>query len=71
MNKPISEMNEKELFCAMAGEYGVVGQAYLKQIAEAYKVRFGHLAPLSEMVQAVRRGDITVPREEMSEAENG
>ena len=56
MDKPISEMNTKELFCALTGEYGVVRQAYVQKVFRRYKAMYGEYADLAEMVKAALDG---------------
>ena len=52
MDKPISEMNNKELFCALTGEYGVVKQAYVQNVFRKYKALHGEYGELTDMVSA-------------------
>ena len=56
MDKPISEMNNKELFCALTGEYGVVKQAYVQKVFRKYKAMHGEYAELTKMVKAALDG---------------
>ena len=56
MDKPISEMNNKELFCALTGEYGVVKQAYVQKVFRKYKALHGEYGELSDMVKAAIDG---------------
>ena len=48
MDKPISEMNNKELFCALTGEYGVVKQAYVQNVFRKYKALHGEYGELTD-----------------------
>ena len=68
MTKPISEMNDRELFCAMTGEYGVVSQAYLQRIAVGYKKLKGEYAPLRQMVEAALSGELGPMDEEIEKS---
>ena len=56
MDKPISEMNNKELFCALTGEYGVVKQAYVQKVFRKYKALHGEYGELTDMVRAAIDG---------------
>ena len=56
MDKPISELNNKELFCALTGEYGVVKQAYVQKVFRKYKALHGEYGELSDMVRAAIDG---------------
>ena len=56
MDKPISEMNNKELFCALTGEYGVVKQAYVQNVFRKYKALHGEYGELTDMVRAAIDG---------------
>ena len=56
MDKPISEMNNKELFCALTGEYGVVKQAYVQNVFRKYKALHGEYGELTDMVRAAIAG---------------
>ena len=56
MDKPISEMDSKELFCALTGEYGVVKQAYVQKVFRKYKAMHGEYAELTKMVKAALDG---------------
>ena len=58
MEKPVSEMNTKELFCALTGEYGVVKQAYVQKVFRRYKAIHGEYADLAEMVKAALSGEL-------------
>ena len=58
MNKKISEMDNKELFCALTGEYGVVKQAYVQEAFRRYKSVHGEYAELTEMISAALRGEL-------------
>ena len=49
-------MNNKELFCALTGEYGVVKQAYVQKVFRKYKVMHGEYGDLTEMVKAALSG---------------
>ena len=55
-DKPISEMNNKELFCALTGEYGVVKQAYVQNVFRKYKALHGEYGELTDMVRAAIDG---------------
>ena len=56
MDKPISEMNNKELFCALTGEYGVVKQAYVQNVFRKYKALHSEYGELTDMVRAAIDG---------------
>ena len=58
MDKPISEMSNKELFCALTGEYGSIRQAYVQEIFRAYKTLHGEYADLQVMVRAALNGEL-------------
>ena len=58
MKKPLSEMDNKELFCALTGEYGVVEQAYLQRAFLRYKALKGDYAEMKEMVRAALAGEL-------------
>ena len=49
MDKALSEMNTKELFCALTGEYGPIRQAYVQTAFRKYKEQHGEYAELTEM----------------------
>ena len=57
MDKALSEMNTKELFCALTGEYGPIRQAYVQTAFRKYKEQHGEYAELTEMARRVRRTD--------------
>ena len=44
MEKALSEMNTKELFCALTGEYGPIRQAYVQTAFRKYKEQHGEYA---------------------------
>ena len=58
MNKALSEMDNKELFCALTGEYGVVKQAYVQNAFRRYKEIHGEYAELTEMIRAAASGEL-------------
>lgn len=58
MDKTVAEMNTKELFCTLTGEYGAVKQAYVQRIFRKYKAVHGEYADLAEMVRAARNGEL-------------
>ena len=58
MNKALSEMDNKELFCALTGEYGVVKQAYVQNAFRRYKETHGEYAELTEMIRAAVSGEL-------------
>ena len=51
MDKALSEMNTKELFCALTGEYGPIRQAYVQTAFRKYKEQHGEYAELTEMIR--------------------
>ena len=67
MKKPLAEMSNKELFCALTGEYGVVEQAYLQRVCLRYKALHGDYADMTEMVRAAINGELS----DLENAEEG
>ena len=62
MDKALSEMNTKELFCALTGEYGPIRQAYVQTAFRKYKEQHGEYADLTEMIRAAVSGELGVMR---------
>ncbi len=60
MDRPLSEMDNKELFCALTGEYGSIKQAYVQNIFRKYKEVHGEYGELTAMVRAALNGDLGV-----------
>ena len=58
MDKPISKMDSKELFCALTGEYGPIRQAYVQTAFRKYKEQHGEYAELTEMIRAASAGEL-------------
>lgn len=58
MEKALSEMNTKELFCALTGEYGPIRQAYVQTAFRKYKEQHGEYAELTEMIRAAVSGEL-------------
>ena len=58
MDKTIAEMDTRELFCTLTGEYGAVKQAYVQKIFRKYKAVHGEYADLTEMVKAALNGEL-------------
>jgi len=58
MDKLLTEMNDRELFCALTGEYGVVRQAYVQSAFRRYKKLHGEYGALSEMIHAAAAGEL-------------
>ena len=58
MDKALSEMNTKELFCALTGEYGPIRQAYVQTALRKYKEQHGEYAELTEMIRAAVSGEL-------------
>ncbi len=58
MDKPISEMSNKELFCALTGEYGVMKQAWVQTVFRRYKALHGEYAEMTEMIRAASAGEL-------------
>lgn len=58
MDKALSEMNTKELFCALTGEYGPIRQAYVQNAFRKYKEQHGEYADLTEMIRAAVNGEL-------------
>lgn len=58
MNKALSEMNDKELFCALTGEYGVVKQAYVQDAFRKYKEIHGEYAEMTKMIRSAVAGEL-------------
>ena len=56
--KKLSEMNTKELFCALTGEYGPIRQAYVQTAFRKYKEQHGEYAELTEMIRAAVNGEL-------------
>ena len=56
MDKALAEMNSKELFCALTGEYGPIRQAYVQTAFRKYKEQHGEYAELTEMIRAAVSG---------------
>ncbi len=50
MDKPISELDYKELFCTLTGEYGVVKQAYVQKVFRNFEALHGEYGELTDMV---------------------
>ena len=58
MDKALNEMNNRDLFCALTGEYGVVKQAYVQNAFRRYKKIHGDYAELTEMIRAAANGEL-------------
>ena len=58
MDKALTEMDDKELFCALTGEYGVIKQAYVQDAFRRYKAVHGEYAELTEMIRAEAAGEL-------------
>lgn len=58
MDKALTEMNDKELFCALTGEYGVIKQAYVQDAFRRYKAVHGEYGELTEMIRASAAGEL-------------
>ncbi len=58
MNKALTEMDNKELFCALTGEYGIIKQAYVQNAFRKYKAAHGEYAELTEMMRAAAEGEL-------------
>ena len=58
MDKALSEMNTKELFCSLTGEYGPIRQAYVQNAFRKYKEIHGEYADLTEMIRAAVSGEL-------------
>ncbi len=58
MNKSLKEMDNKELFCALTGEYGVVDQVYVQNAFRKYKEIHGEYGELTEMIRAAVNGEL-------------
>ncbi len=61
MDKPISEPDKQELYCALTGEYGVVKQAYVQKVFRNFEALHGEYGELIDMVMAaldVALGDL-------------
>ena len=63
MSKALSEMDNRELFCALTGEYGVVQQAYVQKAFRRYKEKHGEYGDLTEMIrEALAEENVTDSR---------
>ena len=58
MDKALAEMNSKELFCALTGEYGPIRQAYVQTASRKHKEQHGEYAELTEMIRAAVSGEL-------------
>ncbi len=56
--KPFAEMNNQELFCVLAGDYGVIAQGQLHRVLNKYRAKHHKLdADLKTMVNEILRGE--------------
>ena len=58
MDKALAEMDTKELFCALTGEYGPIRQAYVQTAFRKYKEQHGEYGELTEMIRAAATGEL-------------